>query len=97
VAVCRERIASDQAQNGQKRRSNRGKFKDTYRENVERLIEEKRKRQKITTVQQPRKAPGIDLMEALKRSLQYSGAAASGKKGSSRTRAKKPSNRHKAA
>jgi DNA end-binding protein Ku len=44
-------------------------FKDEYRENVERLIEQKRKGQKITAVKQPRKAPVIDLMEALKRSL----------------------------
>lgn len=44
-------------------------FHDTYRENVERLIGEKQSGQKITTVKQPRKAPVIDLMEALKRSL----------------------------
>src|ERR1700730_1044415 len=45
-------------------------FKDTYRENVERLIKQKQKGQKISVVEQPRKAPVIDLMEALKRSLQ---------------------------
>jgi DNA end-binding protein Ku len=44
-------------------------FHDTYRENVERLIEQKKKGQKITAVKQPRNAPVIDLMEALKRSL----------------------------
>jgi DNA end-binding protein Ku len=44
-------------------------FHDSYRENVERLIEEKKKGEKITTVKQPRKAPVIDIMEALKRSL----------------------------
>jgi len=44
-------------------------FKDTYRKNVERLIEQKRKGQKVTTVEQPRKAPVIDLMEALQQSL----------------------------
>jgi DNA end-binding protein Ku len=44
-------------------------YKDTYRENVERLIKQKQKGQKITTVEQPAKAPVIDLMEALKRSL----------------------------
>jgi DNA end-binding protein Ku len=49
-------------------------FEDTYRENVERLIQEKSKGKKITTVEQPRKAPVIDLMEALKKSLQ-SGSA----------------------
>jgi DNA end-binding protein Ku len=72
-------------------------FKDTYRASVERLIEEKRKGQKITAVEQPRKAPVIDLMEALKRSLEASGAATSGKTGSSRTGTKKASQRHKAA
>jgi len=44
-------------------------FHDAYRENVERLIEEKQKGRKITAVKQPRKAPVIDLMDALKRSL----------------------------
>jgi DNA end-binding protein Ku len=58
----------------------RGKFKltdfhDTYRENVQRLVEEKKKGEKITTVKQPRKAPVIDLMEALKRSLQATAGA----------------------
>jgi len=47
-------------------------FKDEYRENVERLIEQKRKGQKITAVKQPRQAPVVDLMEALKRSLKSS-------------------------
>jgi DNA end-binding protein Ku len=45
-------------------------FHDTYRENVERLVEEKQKGKKITTVKQPHQAPVIDLMEALKKSLQ---------------------------
>jgi DNA end-binding protein Ku len=44
-------------------------FHDEYRENVERLIEQKKKGAKISTVKQPRKAPVIDLMEALKRSV----------------------------
>ena len=33
---------------------------------MERLIEQKRKGQKVTEIKQPRKAPVIDLMEALK-------------------------------
>jgi DNA end-binding protein Ku len=57
-------------------------FKDEYRQNVERLIEQKRKGQKVTEVKQPRKAPVVDLMEALKRSLKESA---------------KTSKRHKAA
>jgi DNA end-binding protein Ku len=60
-------------------------FEDTYRANVERLIEQKRKGQKITTVKQPGKAPVIDLMEALKRSLKAS------------QKSKKTPGRHKAA
>jgi DNA end-binding protein Ku len=68
-------------------------FEDTYRENVERLIRQKQKGQKVTTVEQPRKAPVIDLMEALKRSL--SGKPA---KSAPRTaRARKTAAPHRAA
>jgi DNA end-binding protein Ku len=66
---------------------------DTYRENVERLIEEKRKGQKITAVPSRKKAPVIDLMEALKRSLE-SAPAKSAKAG--RPAAKGPRKRHAA-
>jgi len=65
-------------------------YKDTYRENVERLIQQKRKGQKVTPVAQPRKAPVVDLMEALKRSLSSSREAKPArprKKTSSRTKA----------
>jgi DNA end-binding protein Ku len=65
-------------------------FQDSYRENVERLIRQKQKGQKITPIRQPEKAPVMDLMEALKRSLK------SGSQGKS-TRAKKSDGRHKAA
>jgi DNA end-binding protein Ku len=44
-------------------------FHDGYRENVERLMQEKQKGQKITRPSQPRKAPVTDLIEALRRSL----------------------------
>jgi DNA end-binding protein Ku len=47
-------------------------FHDTYRENVERLVNEKQKGQKLTVVGTRAKAPVIDLMDALKRSLQSS-------------------------
>ena len=71
-------------------------FHDTYRENVERLIEQKHKGQKITTVKQPRKAPVIDLMKALQRSLKSAGPAKSAaKRGSSPSR--KTASRHTAA
>jgi DNA end-binding protein Ku len=64
---------------------------DTYRENVERLIEQKRKGQKLTAVPQPKKAPVIDLMDALKRSLD----SAPGK--TKRAKAAKESRGHRAA
>ncbi len=44
-------------------------FHDTYRENVEHMIREKSKGREITTAPTPRKAPVIDLMDALKQSL----------------------------
>lgn len=70
-------------------------FKDTYRENVERLIEQKRKGQKVTAVPKTRKAPVIDLMEALKRSLK---AYAPNRKSEKRpTRAKKAPHKRAAA
>jgi DNA end-binding protein Ku len=47
-------------------------FKAEYRDNVERLIEQKRKGQKIIVVKQTLQAPVVDLMEALKRSLKSS-------------------------
>jgi DNA end-binding protein Ku len=46
------------------------KYKDEYRENVERLLEQKRKGQKITVVEQPKTAPVVDIMDALRRSLE---------------------------
>jgi DNA end-binding protein Ku len=51
-------------------------FQDTYRENVEKLIEQKKKGQKVTTEPQPHRAPVIDLMEALKKSVNASTASA---------------------
>ncbi|HEX6544913.1 MAG TPA: Ku protein [Bryobacteraceae bacterium] len=44
-------------------------FEDTYRKNVEKLIEQKKKGVPITGVTRKRKAPVIDLMDALQRSL----------------------------
>jgi DNA end-binding protein Ku len=72
-------------------------FKDTYRENVERLIEQKRKGQKITRVKQARKAPVVDLMEALKRSLKSAPPVASAKDSSRAHGPKKTSGRRKVA
>jgi DNA end-binding protein Ku len=68
-------------------------FHDAYRENIERLIEQKRKGKPISAVAQPKRAPVIDLMEALKRSL----AANPASRGKARNGAKKGSNKAKAA
>ncbi len=73
-----------------------GDFHDTYRENVERLIDEKKKGERITTVKQPRKAPVIDLMEALKKSLQ-SKRHSEGSEPSARPAAKKTTRKRKVA
>jgi DNA end-binding protein Ku len=44
-------------------------YEDEYRKNVERLIEQKRKGRDFTPVSQPRPAPVVDILDALKRSL----------------------------
>lgn len=49
-------------------------FHDTYRENVEKLIEQKKKGKKITIEPKAKRAPVIDLMEALQKSLKASGS-----------------------
>lgn len=74
-------------------------FHDTYRDNVERLIEEKKKGEKVTVVKQPRKAPVIDLMEALKKSLQAKPHAedTADKPAAKHRPAKKAARKHKAA
>jgi len=71
-------------------------FEDTYRENVERLIEEKRKGKKITTTEQPRKAKVIDLMEALQKSLKASSKGQSKASSKSATPRKAAKKRHAA-
>lgn len=74
-------------------------FHDTYRENVERMIEEKKKGRKITAVKQSRKAPVIDLMEALQRSLKMSPPSNKSRKAGERSKetAKKGLKRSKVA
>jgi len=72
-------------------------FHDTYRENVERLIEQKQKGQKITAVKQPRKAPVVDLMEALKRSLEAKGPTKSAESPRSKRAPAKAAARRRAA
>ena len=63
---------------------------------MERLIKEKQKGKKITTVEQPRKAPVIDLMEALKRSIK-AGSGKPASKGNAARTSRKTAGRRKAA
>lgn len=70
-------------------------FTDGYRENVERLIMEKQKGKKVTSIQQPRKAPVIDLMEALRRSIK-SGSGKLVSKGNAGSAARNTAGRRKA-
>ncbi len=53
-------------------------YKDEYKQNVEELIEKKRKGRKITPITQPKTAPVIDLMQALQQSLARGGHKKSG-------------------
>src|SRR6201996_2756432 len=50
-------------------------YHDEYKKNVEELIEKKRKGQKVTPIKQPKKAPVIDLIQALQQSLSRTAAA----------------------
>jgi DNA end-binding protein Ku len=73
-------------------------FKDTYRQNVKRLVEEKRKGRKVTVVEQKRRAPVADLVDALKRSIASAAPARSASPHGRRARApKKAAGRHRAA
>jgi len=56
-------------------------FHDAYRENIQQLIKQKQKGKPVSATTQPRRAPVIDLMEALKRSL--SATPATGRKAGS--------------
>jgi DNA end-binding protein Ku len=62
-------------------------FHDQYRENVERLLEQKEKGQKVAAVKQPKVAPVVDILAALQRSLKESSKTASKKVSKKRTRA----------
>jgi DNA end-binding protein Ku len=52
-------------------------YHDEYKQNVEKLIESKRKGHKVTPIRQPKRAPVIDLMQALQQSLAKTTAARS--------------------
>ncbi len=60
-------------------------YVDEYRKNVERLIAEKRKGRNITPVEQPQPGKVVDIMDALKRSLEK-GAKPRAKRASGRKR-----------
>jgi DNA end-binding protein Ku len=63
-------------------------YHDEYRKNVEKLIAQKRKGREVPVVEQPRNKPVIDIMEALRQSLE----------GNKSHKAKKPAHaRRKAA
>lgn len=66
------------------------KFHDEYKQNVEELIEKKRKGQKVTPIRQPKAAPVIDLMQALQQSLSKT-------RGTKQIAAKKPARKRGAA
>ncbi len=74
-------------------------FHDTYRENVETLIAQKKKGEKVTSEPKPRRAPVVDLMEALKKSIKASAPskAMSEKTAKAKSRAPSTTKRRKAA
>src|SRR4051794_20993019 len=53
-------------------------YHDTYRENVQKMIEQKMKAQKVTPIRQPRVTPVVDLMAALQASLDKSASERAG-------------------
>jgi DNA end-binding protein Ku len=55
-------------------------YNDEYRKNIEHLIAQKRKGKKVTEHEQPKMAPVVDIMDALRRSLDRKPAARAGKK-----------------
>jgi DNA end-binding protein Ku len=59
-------------------------FHDEYRRNIERLIAQKRKGQKITRTERPRRTPVIDIAEALQKSISENTARRSKQRGSAK-------------
>jgi len=54
-------------------------YHDAYRENVERLLEQKQRGQKVTSVKQPRTRPVVNIIDALQKSLAASKKSAPAK------------------
>lgn len=68
------------------------RYHDEYKQNVEELIEKKRKGRKITPIRQPKAAPVVDLMQALQQSLRgNAGKSGSTAKASTRKSSRKHS------
>jgi DNA end-binding protein Ku len=61
-------------------------FHDQYRENIQRLIKQKQKGEEVTRAKQPRRAPVIDIMEALKKSIAANSPTQSKRRRSSKKR-----------
>lgn len=74
---------------------NPAKYQDEYKQNVQTLIEKKRKGQKVVPIKQPETAPVVDLMKALQQSLARTAAkgsaASSGKTASKKASRKRSS------
>lgn len=63
-------------------------YRDQYRENVERLLEQKQRGQKVTAVKKPQTRTVVDIMDALRKSLE--GSKAESAKARSKRTARKP-------
>ena len=72
-------------------------YKDDYKKNVERLIDQKRKGKTVTVVSQPKVKPGTDIMEALKLSLERKAAGHGAKTSHSGSANKSPHKRPRKA
>jgi DNA end-binding protein Ku len=58
------------------------KYRDEYQERLKALIEARQKGEELAAAPQPKRAPVIDIMSALKKSLATSGEAAGGRRAS---------------
>ncbi len=65
---------------------NLDQFHDQYRANIRRLISQKQKGEQVTRAKQPKRAPVIDIMEALKKSIAANASAQPKRRRSNKTR-----------
>ena len=68
-------------------------YKDTYRENLEKLIAAKAKGKEIAPAAEPKAAKVVDIMDALKRSLEEAKAASRKPMGGERLEKKRQAQR----